>query len=213
LATVLHLHRGTPYVYQGEELGMTNFPFQRIEELQDVESLNHYRRAVAGGRDPQDVMRGLRAMGRDNARTPVQWDGGPQAGFTTGTPWLAVNPNHTWLNAAAQYDDPDSVFEHYRRLIDLRHTHAVVREGDFTMLLPDDEHVYAFTRTLGREQLVVVANLSGATRTVDVDVVGTTVLLSTHRSDTDDDPDDDTVAGGGPLTLAPWQAQVRRRVL
>lgn len=215
LATVLHLHRGTPYVYQGEELGMTNFPFQRIEELQDVESLNHHRLAVAAGQDPQDVMRGLRAMGRDNARTPVQWDDGPQAGFTTGTPWLAVNPNHTWLNARAQYDDPDSVFEHYRRLIDLRHTSAVVCEGDFTMLLPDDEHVYAFTRTLGGEQLVVVANLSGVPRTVDlgVDVATSTLLLTTHPHVAEPaGPRPDAPAGTGrSRTLLPWQAEVRLR--
>jgi glycosidase len=116
-ATVLHLHRGTPCVYQGEELGMTNAPFAGVHELRDVESLNHYAEAVATGGEPESVLRGLRAMGRDNARTPVQWDASPNAGFTTGEPWLAVNPNHTWLNAAAQYDDPDSVFNHYRRLI------------------------------------------------------------------------------------------------
>ncbi len=146
LATVLHLHRGTPYVYQGEELGMTNAPFAGVEDVHDVESLNHYAVAVAAGQHPRDVLAGIRAMGRDNARTPMQWDGGPAAGFTTGVPWLAVNPNHTWLNAAAQYDEPTSVFNYYRTLIDLRHRDDVVVDGDFTMLLPDDPYVYAFTR-------------------------------------------------------------------
>ena len=95
LATVLHLHRGTPYVYQGEELGMTNAPFSDVEDLQDVESLNYYDVAVAAGRAPADVLAGIQAMGRDNARTPMQWDDGPAAGFTDGTPWLPINPNHS----------------------------------------------------------------------------------------------------------------------
>ncbi|QTR06004.1 alpha-glucosidase, partial [Saccharothrix algeriensis] len=169
LATVLHLHRGTPYVYQGEELGMTNAPFASIEDMHDVESLNHYRQAVAAGAEPEAVLRGLRAMGRDNARTPVQWDASHAAGFTTGTPWMPVNPNHTWLNAQAQYDDPESVFHHYRQLIELRHTHPVVALGDFRMLLPDDPHVYAYQRTLEGTRLLVVANLSGQERIATVE--------------------------------------------
>lgn len=113
LATVLHLHRGTPYVYQGEELGMTNALFTSIGDFRDIESLNHYAEAVDGGADPARVLAGLRAMGRDNARTPMQWDASPHAGFTSGTPWIPVNPNHTEVNAAAAYDDPASVFHHY----------------------------------------------------------------------------------------------------
>ncbi|WP_449385237.1 glycoside hydrolase family 13 protein [Cellulomonas soli] len=203
LASVLHLHRGTPYVYQGEELGMTNAPFGGVEDLRDVESLNHFREAVAGGADPEVVMRGLRAMGRDNARTPMQWDGGPQAGFTSGVPWLPVHPNHSWLNVAAQVDDPDSVLHHYRRLIELRHTVPVVREGDFTMLLPEHEQVYAFVRELGGERLVVVANL-GSTRVVvpaaEVDVRGGRLVLSSWV--------EPLPAGPEGLVLGPWQADV-----
>ena len=121
LATVLHLHRGTPYVYQGEELGMTNVAFASIEEFRDIEALNHFHAAVARGEDPAAVLAGM-GHHRDNARTPMQWDDSPHAGFTTGTPWIAVNPNHTTINAAAARADDRSVFHHYRRLIELRHT-------------------------------------------------------------------------------------------
>ena len=160
LATVLHLHRGTPYVYQGEELGMTNAAFATIDDLRDIESLNYYAQAIAAGADESDVMAALRTKSRDNARTPVQWDDSFNAGFTTGTPWLAVNPNYVDINAAAQADDPNSVFSHYRSLIDLRHREATVAHGDFTMLLPDDASVYAFTRSLGDVELLLLGNFS-----------------------------------------------------
>src|SRR5215203_6105630 len=161
LGTVLHLHRGTPYVYQGEELGMTNAPLHSIEAFQDIESRNHYAEAVEAGDDPEAVLAAMRPMSRDNARTPMQWDGSQHAGFTTGEPWLAVNPNHAEINAQAAIDDPESVFHHYRRLIELRHTEPAVVDGDFTMLLEDDPRVYAFTRRLGDTELLVVANFSG----------------------------------------------------
>jgi len=160
LATVLHLHRGTPYVYQGEELGMTNMPFASIDDFRDIESLNHYRDAVAHGQDPDKVLADLRRMSRDNARTPMQWNGQDRTGFTTGTPWIEVNPNHTWLNAAAQRDDADSVYAHYRALIRLRHEDQTVVDGDFEMLLPDHPAVYAFERRLGGACVTVFANLS-----------------------------------------------------
>jgi oligo-1,6-glucosidase len=160
LATVLHLQRGTPYVYQGEELGMTNAPFASIEDYRDVESLNHYAEAIAAGQDPVDVLAALRVKSRDNARTPMQWDASANAGFTDATPWLPVNPNHVEINAAAQVDDPDSVFNHYRWLIGLRHTLPVVAEGDFTPLAEDHPQIYAYVRRLGDEELRVVANLS-----------------------------------------------------
>ena len=106
LATALHLLRGTPYVYQGEELGMSNTVFEGIDDFEDIESTNYYRLAVEGGEDPQAVLSGLRAMGRDNARTPVQWDASDNAGFTTGTPWIAVNPNYPVINASEQVGGP-----------------------------------------------------------------------------------------------------------
>ena len=169
LGTVLHLHRGTPYVYQGEELGMTNVPLSDISDFRDIESLNHFRDATALGADPEQVLAALRTMGRDNARTPMQWDASAHGGFTTGQPWIEANPNHVSINAEESLADPDSVFHHYRRLIALRHDEPVVAHGDFEMLLPDDPAVYAFTRrSLGDVELLVVANLSGADVEVDL---------------------------------------------
>ena len=137
LATVLHLHRGTPYVYQGDELGMTNTAIASVDHLRDIESLNAYGDLLASGVEPEAALAVIRAKSRDHARTPMQWDASAHAGFTTGTPWIEANPNHAEINAAAQVGDPDSVFEHYRRLIALRHDEPVVAHGDFTMLLPD----------------------------------------------------------------------------
>ena len=130
LATVLHLQRGTPYVFEGDELGLPNAGYTRIDQLRDIESLNHYAEAVAAGEEPEDVMAALRAKGRDNARVPMPWDDAPNGGFTTGTPWLDAHPDAATINAAAQVDDPDSVFSHYRRLIALRHQEKAVSHGD-----------------------------------------------------------------------------------
>ncbi len=160
LATVLHLHRGTPYVYQGDELGMTNAPFASLDDLRDIESLNAHRSMLARGLKPEEAMAAILTKARDHARTPMQWDAGEHAGFTTGTPWLAVNPNHQEVNAAAQVDDPDSVFGHYRQLITLRHEEPAIVHGDFTMLLPEHEQVYAFVRGLDDTEVLVLANLS-----------------------------------------------------
>jgi len=204
LGTVLHLHRGTPYVYQGEELGMTNAPFAGVEDFRDVESLNAYAHAVAAGAAPSDVLAGLRAMSRDNARTPMQWDASEHAGFTTGTPWMPANPNHVEINAAAQLADPGSVFHHYRRLIALRHTEPVVAQGDFTMLLPDDERVYAFTRRLGEVVLLVLGNFSASTV-----VAGVPDAQAWARAE--------LLIGNYPappapdLALRPWETRVYRR--
>ncbi len=184
LGTVLHLHKGTPYVYQGEELGMTNMPFTDISQYRDIEALHHYRDAVARGVRPEVVMAALAAKGRDNARTPMQWDATADAGFTTGEPWLPVNPNKDEVNAEAAVADPDSVFHHYRRLAALRHDLPVVVDGGFELLLPADEQVWAFTRTLGDERLLVLANCSSRSASVNPDDVpdlhGAEPLLTTH---------------------------------
>ncbi|BCJ41993.1 glucohydrolase [Actinoplanes ianthinogenes] len=205
LGTVLHLHRGTPYVYQGEELGMTNYPFRGIEDFRDIEALGQYKQALElEGRSPEEVLTVLRARGRDNARTPMQWDDSPQAGFTTGTPWLAVNPNYPEINAAAQRADPDSVFHYYRRLIELRHTEPAVVDGDFTMLLPHDERLYAFTRRLGDTELLCIGNFSGEPVRAEIDDAaawaGAELVLTNLPGATPES-----------LTLAPWQAVVYRR--
>ncbi|GAA1391912.1 alpha-glucosidase [Luteococcus peritonei] len=161
LATALHLLKGTPYIYQGEEIGMTNAGFTSIDQYRDIEILNHHREAMALGADEAELLKSYAVKGRDNARTPMHWDDSEQAGFTTGTPWLPVHANKSWINAAAAVDDPNSVFHHYRRLIELRHTDAVVREGVFGLLEPEHEQLFAYTRTL-RDQppLLVLANLS-----------------------------------------------------
>ncbi len=207
LATVLHLHRGTPYVYQGEEFGMTNIGFDSGADFADIESLNFFAEATAAGRSADEILPGMRAMSRDNARTPVQWTGGDNAGFSTGTPWFRVNPNHTEINAEAAVAEPDSVFHHYRMLIELRHTEPTVAIGDFCMLLATDPTIYAFTRSLDGTTLLVVANFSG--RPVDVPV-GT--------GDGEVDPawaDAELVNSNYPapaadLSLQPWEARIYR---
>ena len=168
LATVLHGMRGTPYVYQGEELGMTNYPFRFPEDHKDVEAVNYYKSVLDLGIDEGAALSGLAKISRDNARTPMQWDATPQAGFTTGDPWLPVNPNHTWLNAAAQIGSADSVFAHYRALIRLRHESPVLVDGDFMPLMAEDPQIWAYTRTSSNGKLLVIANCGRDARTVAI---------------------------------------------
>ncbi|MGP3535182.1 alpha-glucosidase [Microbacterium sp. RD1] len=164
LATILHLQRGTPYIYQGEEIGMTNTVFSSIEDFRDVESLNHFAHEIARGSSPAEALLGLSSQSRDNARTPVQWEDAPQAGFTTGVPWLAVNPNADRIFAAAQYDDPRSVFSHYRALVRLRHEMPVVAHGSFARIDAGDPAIFAFERRWKDDRMLVVANLSSDPR-------------------------------------------------
>jgi oligo-1,6-glucosidase len=202
-ALVLHLHRGTPYIYQGEEIGMTNVQFDSIDHYRDIESLNHYREAVEQfDQSPASVLAGVHAMGRDNARTPMQWDDTPHAGFTTGTPWLAVNPNFTEINVAADRAAPNSVFEFYRRLIALRHEDPVVALGAFELIEPDHEQLYAFTRILHGQTLLVLANVSDEPLTVQGewlpdDISGAELLLGNY-------------SGDGSAALRPWEARLYR---
>ncbi|MEU3525887.1 alpha-glucosidase [Streptomyces sp. NPDC038707] len=206
LATVLHLHRGTPYVYQGEELAMANAPFASVDDFRDIESLNHYRDQLAAGTDEQRILDGLRRRSRDNARTPMQWDATGHAGFTAGTPWIPVNPDHTEVNAKAQLADPDSVFHYYRRLIALRHTEPALTHGDFRMLHPEHEQLYAFTRHdagTGTE-LLVLANFSAGDLTVHLPDgwEGTELLIANVPA---------TPPLTSPHTLQPWEARAHRR--
>jgi oligo-1,6-glucosidase len=216
LAAVLHLHRGTPYVYQGEELGMTNMAFGAISDYRDIEVLNHHREATTHlGHTDAEVLAALAPLNRDNARTPVQWDASRHGGFTTGAPWIAVNPNANTINAAVQVDNPGSVFSFYRRVIAFRHSDPVVAYGDFSMLLPDDEHVYAFKRSLpGGEptnsaaagaELLVLANFTGTGRTADLDDgdwATAELALGNYPPD----------AGElQPFDLRPWEVKVFRR--
>jgi oligo-1,6-glucosidase len=200
LATLLHLHRGTPYVYQGQELGMANYPFAGPADFRDVESVNHYAQAVAAGESPDEVLAALRTMSRDNARTPVQWDASPSAGFTTGTPWLPVNPDAAEWNAEAQREDPASVLAHYRRLIALRHELPVVAVGDFTMLLPEHEAVYAFTRATADDRLLVACNMSSSVQPLGEllpEAVPAGLVLG-------------NLPEGDPAVLRPWEARILR---
>lgn len=167
--TVLHLMRGTPYVFQGEELGMTNAGFTDLEQYRDIESLNYVAEATVAGEPRTDVMRSLSIKGRDNARTPMQWDDSMHAGFTKATPWIEVNANHVDVNAAAALADPASVFHHYRRLIALRHELPVVVHGDFTLLWPDHEQLFGYVRSLRDTALLVIVNLSGGSVEIPAD--------------------------------------------
>ena len=166
-ALLLHMHRGTPYVYQGEELGMTNAHFTKLDQYRDLEALNAYRQRVeeAKVQSPESMMDALALIGRDNARTPMQWDDSTFAGFTAEDaptePWISVNPNHAEVNAARQVDDPESVFAFYQRLIALRHNNPVVAAGTWKPVDAGDEHVYAFTRELNGTTLLTMVNLSG----------------------------------------------------
>jgi glucan 1,6-alpha-glucosidase len=159
LATMLHGMQGTPYIYQGEELGMTNIRLP-LEAYRDLEIHNLYAERTAAGYDPQAVMESIYARGRDNARTPMQWTAGENAGFTTGTPWLPVNENHSFINAEAAVADPDSVFHYYRKLIELRKTYEVFRKGSFELLLPEDCNIFAYLRETAEEKLLVICNFT-----------------------------------------------------
>ena len=208
LATVLHLHRGTPYVYQGDELGMANAPFTAITDFRDIQALRFYAEAAErGDTDLPALLRAMARMSRDQGRTPVQWDASPGAGFTTGTPWLAINPDHTQVNAAAQVGDPDSVFAHYRRLIALRHTDPVVTDGEFELLLPDHPSIWTFVRRGSNAELLVAANFSGevvaAGLPLDSDWADAAVVLTS--------PGDAPLQPPPDLKLRPWESVVWRR--
>ena len=208
LGTVLHLMRGTPYVYQGEELGMTNVPFSTIDDFRDIETLNHYAEAVdVLGQPADEVLVALRRTSRDNARTPMQWTDGPNAGFTTGEPWITVNPNFSQINAAAARADAGSVFAHYRALIDLRHRSRLVSAGGFELVLPEHEQVFGYVRELDGEALLVLANLTGRTAEYDLAALpgwdAAEVVLASGGTGTG--------TAGLSGVLGPWEAVVLQR--
>ena len=161
LATCLHMMKGTPYIYQGEELGMTNVYFDKLEDYRDIESINAFHQYVDSGIvKAEDMMRYLKEISRDNARTPMQWDDSKNAGFTDGTPWINVNPNYKEINAKAAVADPDSVFHYYQELIKLRHTLPIIVYGKFQGLLDDSETIYAYERHLDGQVLTVACNFT-----------------------------------------------------
>lgn len=205
LATFAHTLQGTPFIYQGEEIGMTNAPFESIDDYRDIETLNLYRELVEEkGIAVETVMSFLKRKSRDNARTPMQWDSTPQAGFTNGTPWLKVNPNYKEINVAHALADPNSIFHYYRKLIQLRKQYPILVYGTYDLIPDTDTAVYAYTRTLDREQLLVILNFSHNTPVfrfpVAMPVSGAELLISNYPVE----PTRDTEQ----ITLRPFEARV-----
>ena len=171
LATCIHMMQGTPYVYQGEELGMTNCPFNTLENFRDLESINAFHELTEQGKmTEEEMMAAIGYKGRDNARTPMQWDDSANAGFSgaDATPWIMVNPNYTKINAKDQVSREDSVFKYYQKLIRLRHESDLIVYGTYDLILDDDKDIYAYIRTLGDEKLIVYCNFSENTREVEL---------------------------------------------
>ena len=201
LATCIHMMQGTPYVYQGEELGMTNCPFNTLDNFRDLESINAFHELTEQGKmTEEDMMAAIGYKGRDNARTPMQWDDSAYAGFSTANPWIMVNPNYTKINAKDQVNREDSVFKYYQKLIKLRHESELIVYGTYDLILDDDKDIYAYIRTLGDEKLIVYCNFSENTRKVEIpeEFVNKKVLISNY-SDAKANPK---------ITLRPYEAIV-----
>ena len=185
IATCLHMMQGTPYIYQGEELGMTNTVFNSVDDFRDLESINAYRELIESGLFTKDDMfPKIAHKSRDNARTPMPWDDSENAGFTTGTPWLALNPNYKKINVADQLRREDSVFHYYQKLIRLRKENEIIVYGKYELLLPEDENIFAYTRTLGDKKLITVCNFSKTERKFDfTGYENAKVLISNYGGD------------------------------
>lgn len=207
LGTFTHMLQGTPYIYQGDEIGMTNVAFDSIEEYRDVATRNMYKEAVEKkGLDPADVLKIVHAKSRDNARTPMQWDSSEHAGFTNGAPWIRVNPNYEDINVANALADPDSIFYYYQKLIRLRREHPVIVYGSYNLLLADHEEIYAFTRTLADDRLLVILNFSRNSPEFNlpegISFTSTEVLISNYEVNSEEDIHE--------ITLRPFEARVYR---
>jgi oligo-1,6-glucosidase len=205
LATFLHMLQGTPYIYQGEEIGMTNVEFPSIDDYRDIETLNMYRDFVGErGNDRAAVMASIYAKGRDNARTPMQWNGNANAGFTSGTPWIKVNPNYSEINVEQALADRDSIFYYYQQLIALRKANPIMAYGSYDLILPDHEQIYAFTRTLENKRLLVILNFSAATAEFvlpdDLSFHTNDLFMSNYKVD--------NTASIGHIHLRPYEARV-----
>ena len=201
LATCIHMMQGTPYVYQGEELGMTNCPFNTLDNFRDLESINAFHELTEQGKmTKEDMMAAIGYKGRDNARTPMQWDDSAYAGFSTTNPWIMVNPNYTKINAKDQINREDSVFKYYQKLIKLRHESELIVYGTYDLILDDDKDIYAYIRTLGDEKLIVYCNFSENTREVELpeEFVNKKVLISNYSD----------AKANQKITLRPYEAIV-----
>jgi len=199
LATMIHTLPGIPYVFQGEEIGMTGVRFDSIEQYNDIAMRNRYFEEVAKGRDPEEVLRSLQPLSRDNSRTPVQWNDAPHAGFTTGTPWLPVNPNYKDINVERDLARPDSVFAYYQKLIAMRKKHPVMVYGDYEDLSAGDPHLYVYTRSLDGERWLIVLNHadheSRFTLPDGFDEAGKQLLLANYADVREEDPLDGAMLG------------------
>ena len=201
LATCIHMMQGTPYVYQGEELGMTNCPFNTLDNFRDLESINAFHELTEQGKmTEENMMAAIGYKGRDNARTPMQWDDSAYAGFSTANPWIMVNPNYTKINAKDQVNREDSVFKYYQKLIKLRHESELIVYGTYDLILDDDKDIYAYIRTLGDEKLIVYCNFSENTRKVEIpeEFVNKKVLISNYSD----------AKANQKITLRPYEAIV-----
>ena len=185
IATCLHMMQGTPYVYQGEELGMTNTVFKSVDDFRDLESINAYKELIESGLyTKEDMFPKIAHKSRDNARTPMQWDASENAGFTAGTPWIAVNPNYKKVNVADQLKREDSVFNYYKKLIRLRKENEIIVYGNYELLLPEDENIFAYVRTLDNQKLLVVCNFSKTEQKFDFSgYENAKVLISNYNRD------------------------------
>ncbi|OAB43697.1 glycoside hydrolase family 13 protein [Paenibacillus antarcticus] len=182
-AILLHLMKGTPYIYQGEEIGMTNYPVSDISEINDIESVNMYHERLANGYSKEDILASINVKGRDNARTPMQWDDTENAGFTTGTPWLHVNPNSSEINVAANLDNPNSIFFCYQQLIQLRKENPIVVWGDFELVTEVPEQVFMYLRRYEGQTWVVVANFGEEKVSLELPSLGQSddVIISNYE--------------------------------
>ena len=181
---------------------MTNGVFHGLDDFRDVEALRYYREAVAAGEDPESVLAGMRATGRDNGRTPVQWDAGPNAGFTDGTPWIGVTPNYTEINAATQVGDPSSVYAYYRALADVRHGLPVIAAGSFERIVTPSPAVFAYRRTLDEAVATILVNLSSQPASLGEVARGVSGELILSNRDLPE------AERGVPAVLEPWEARV-----
>lgn len=197
-AILLHMMKGTPYIYQGEELGMTNAPIQDISEAQDIETINMYHERFASGYRKEEILQSINAKGRDNARTPMQWDNTAQGGFTTGTPWLSVNPNYKTINAKQAVADPSSIFHTYKRLIELRKHNEIIVWGEYELLAETSAEVFAYYRTLNEERWLVVCNLSEQTHGLTIPQEATELIIANY----------DREVPMGEVELRPYEAFV-----
>ncbi|MBQ9521088.1 MAG: alpha,alpha-phosphotrehalase [Oscillospiraceae bacterium] len=200
LGTFIHFLRGTPYVYQGEELGMTNAHYTNIAQYNDVECINYYKILLERGLSEQDALEVLARRSRDNSRTPMQWNAGQNAGFTDGSPWLEIPDNYSFINVEAEEEDPDSILHYYRTLIRLRKKYPIIAEGEVRFLDTGNGRVFAYERSLDGQRLTVVCNFSGQNETANVDLNAGTLLLCNGA------PDQMERLQDGALALRPYEA-------